>query len=176
MRLSSDYRRVAIFESQPGGVQLEESSKGVSTEFRVGPFLYRFTVDPINERGVFAVGLELTGLQSGSDEELVKIISQFEKRPVSLEEAKSLEGYITMSYGDVPGLGEGYAVKVLGTMLGLVQQFVEQQHPKCLIFTSGAENRTGIYSKMVKRFFPSASIRTKVVGGGTTRIRVCLGR
>jgi hypothetical protein len=175
MKLSNHYYRIAIFNTPvQEDIQYDFQGGMYRSEFNVGPFLYGIYFVPIGKSSA-DVEFELIDIEA-TDEELVQIISQIEKRPVSLGEARYIERQIldTNSHG-LLNLGGTYSLKIFGTVLRIIQNYVQKNKVKCIHFTSASPGRTDLYSRMMKRAFPQATVHLKSLGGQGTDFRVCFG-
>ena len=182
MRLSLDYRRVALFNTAEGqDVEYSKGAHRTTTNFQVGPFVYKVEFIPDNE-SVF-VAFTLQDIVEKDPKKLERILYQVVggdaggvPGKISPEQVQEWKKWVTTFPGnqETLRLGGQVSTQVFGNVLNTVKDYVRQYQPKCINF-GAEENRVSLYSKLMRRAFPQASIEADL-NGDYPSVLVCFRR
>lgn len=191
MKLTSDYCHVtALFNTPPEGeIEYGEYPGNIlKANFEVGHFTYAISFTPTDDRGEGVyVKFRLIDINV-SDEELVEMMSKLkmgffnkdgirkQKQSMSLKEAEDLKHKVLKDYAvsELEIMGSS-AIKVFGTVLSIIKDYIRKYRTKCVIVSAASEDRFRLYQRMVKSAFPRARIEILPGSEGDwKKMEVCL--
>jgi hypothetical protein len=152
--LTSDYRPVIASFDTPVDFDIVSKSGGVDGgeiiySFQVGPFKYIMEI--FGDDGRWNVSFELAEVV-GSTEELQEYFSDRLKRPISLDEATSIQNK-TMG-NKYSNIGVADAKGVLSGVINILKHFIKRYDPRCIVFSVFQKDKSQVYQKMIHNLLP----------------------
>lgn len=159
MILTHDYKKIQSVFQSPVDYQSGDSTRDFYKEFdfTVGPIEYTASF----ERGprsdwMFQFYVKEIHLKG---EELVDYLSKIFRKKLTYEAALDLKGRIEWNDAGHSLLGSGGELHVFSAIVKIVRDFVTRTKLKCLNFLTNDQKRANLYTKILKRFDPSATIK-----------------
>jgi hypothetical protein len=152
MNLTREYREItAVFDSP---VKFSEEMRTVNKAkkqvhiyrtFLVPPFEYEVLFREPSDRpdGTYIVSFKLIDIHA-EGEELARILTKILKKPVSPGAAPLMKKLVN----PMGILGVGSSSKVLGTVIQIMRNFVNEHRARCLVFAAVEESRQDLYRRM----------------------------
>jgi hypothetical protein len=169
MHLSPEYYRVRAILQEPAQVTLKKRQFTVHSDFQVGFAEYRaiFTggSPPPRQGDDYHVSFRLLKLH-GSDRELQEYFSRIFKRPIKIEQIPDIKRQLLSDSTGILKLGN--AGQVFGAMMAAIRDFVEEYHPRQILFSATGESRVSLYKKIISRYLPDGKI--DITGGEDSAI------